>query len=271
MNDQGKRAEIVRWWSRAAGAALLLVAGAASAGEPATVATIDACMRANIPPSLQIKPFTLNSTDRNGATRTLRGRLYLLRENELLRSVLRVESPLDLRGASYLLREGSAGAQDAMYVFLPALNKTRRIMGGSQDAPLFGTDLSYADLKQISHAFSGGAVELEGSEQLDTRDTWKLKLTPDPVQQSRYAEVRAWIDHTSCVALRADFIEGSAVRKRYLAAAADLRRAGSSWYAAKMQMRDLAGGSHTELLIDGVASERLPVGLFNPHSFQFGN
>lgn len=256
---------------------LMMIAVFVTAPSPAadkpTVESIDQCMRANIPPALQIKQFTLDSTDRNGASRQLKGRLFAVREDGLLRTMLRIDAPADLRGAAYLLREGKdKEQQDAMYIFLPALNKTRRIMGGTQDNPLFGTDISYADIKQISHAFSGGKVVLEKTEQLDKRDTYVLALTPDAAQQSRYAQIRTWVDKQSCVALRADFIADTQVRKRYSASAKDLKQDGMRWYVAKGTMEDLSEKSHTELTIDGVSgSDSLSGVYFNPRSFQLGN
>ncbi|MDB5971783.1 MAG: hypothetical protein JWQ90_4233 [Hydrocarboniphaga sp.] len=252
---------------------MLFGSGAIAAGNAAapSVEAIDSCMRANIPPALQIKQFTLNSTDRNGASRQLKGRLFAIRDEGLLRTMLRVDAPADLRGAAYLLREAKAKEQDAMYIFLPALNKTRRIMGGTQDNPLFGTDISYADIKQISHAFSGGHVVLEKTEQIESRDTYVLKLTPDAAQQSRFAEIRTWVDRESCVALRAEFIADQQVRKRYSASAKDLKKSGSRWYVSKGTMEDLSEHSHTELSIDGViGSDGLSDLYFNPHSFQLG-
>jgi hypothetical protein len=255
------------------GLALLISSQAIAADKAApTVASIDACMRANIPPALQIKQFSLNSTDHNGAGRQMKGRLYAVRDDGLLRTMLRIDSPADLRGASYLLREGKAGQQDAMYIFLPALNKVRRIMGGTQDNPLLGTDISYADLKQISHAFSGGQVELEKTEKLDGRDTDVLKLTPAAEQQSRFTDIRTWVDRESCVALRADFIADGQARKRYSASAKDLRKSGPHWYVAKGTMEDRVQHSQTELTIDGVSSsDALSDTYFNPRSFYLGN
>lgn len=245
--------------------------GAADTAPVPTVEAIDACMRANIPPALQIKQFTLNSTDRNGASRQLKGRLFAIRDDGLLRTMLRIDAPGDLRGAAYLLREGKAKEQDAMYIFLPALNKTRRIMGGTQDNPLFGTDISYADIKQISHAFSGGQVLLEKIEPVDKRDTYVLALTPDAAQQSRFAQIRTWVDKESCVALRADFIADQQVRKRYSASAQDLKKNGTRWYVSKGTMQDLVEHSQTELIIDGfISSDGLSDLYFNPRSFQLG-
>jgi hypothetical protein len=248
-----------------------LPAGAADKPAAASVEAIDACMRANIPPSLQIKQFTLNSIDRNNASRQLKGRLFAIRDEGLLRTMLKIDAPSDLRGAAYLLREGKAHDQDAMYIFLPALNKTRRIMGGTQDNPLFGTDISYADIKQISHAFGGGKVVLEKTEQVESRDTYVLKLTPDATQQSKFAEIRTWVDKETCVALRADFIEDQQVRKRYSASAKDLQKSGTRWFVSKLKMEDLAEHSHTELTIDGVnGSDAVSDVYFNPRSFYLG-
>jgi len=252
------------------GAGQALAANKADA--EATVASIDACMRANIPPALQIKQFSLNSVDHSGASRQMKGRLFAMRDEGLLRTMLRIDTPADLRGAAYLLREGKAQEQDAMYIFLPALNKVRRIMGGTQDSPLFGTDISYADIKQISHAFSGGAVELEAREKIDGRDSYRLALKPDAEQQSHFSQIRTWVDRESCVALRAEFIADNQVRKRYSAAAKDLRKSGSHWYVSKGTMEDLGQHSHTELSIDGVSgSDALPDVYFNPRSFYLGN
>lgn len=257
-----------------AGLMMLLVGARAIAADAAmtpSVQAIDACMRANIPQALQIRQFSLNSVDRNGAGRQMKGRLYALRDNGLLRTMLRIDEPADLRGAAYLLREGKAQEQDAMYVFLPALNKVRRIMGGTQDNALFGTDISYADIKQISHAFGGGRVELEKTDKLDGRDAYVLKLTPDAAQQSRFAQIRTWVDSASCVALRADFIADDQVRKRYSASARDLQKSGPHWYVSKGRMDDLVERSHTDLSIDGVTgSDGLSDVYFSPRSFYLG-
>ncbi|MFW1568148.1 hypothetical protein ACEV9J_24615, partial [Vibrio parahaemolyticus] len=78
-----------------------------------------ACMRANIPPTLRIQQFRLESVDRSNSTRVLQGRLYAKRENNQLRAMLRLTAPADINGASYLIREGDKS--DEMYVYLPAL------------------------------------------------------------------------------------------------------------------------------------------------------
>lgn len=246
----------------------VLPAGAAAP----TLADIEICMRANVPAALQVREFSLISSDKSGAERTLKGRLFAQRENGRLRSMMKVEAPLDLRGAAYLLRESDGGQQDAMYVFLPALNKTRRIVGGSQDSPMFGTDISYADIKHIHSAFVAGSVTIEKTETYAQRDTTVLALKPDAQQQSQFTLIRSWIDRKSCVALRADFLHDDQLRKRYVARPEDLRQSGVHWYAESALVEDLIAGSKTRIQLSGVKSPPdLPSNYFNPRSFQLAN
>ena len=256
------------WWA----GALLLIAGAlpqrAAAG-PAEDKLM-ACMRANIPQTLRIQEFDLSATDRAGSTRLLRGRLFAKSENDKLRAMLRLVAPADVSGASYLLREGEKS--DEMYVFLPALNKTRRIMGGAGDGPLFGTDLSYADIKQVQNAFSGSTPKIDGKEKIDNRPVTVVGVVPTPESASRYSRIRAWIDDASCVALKVDFMEGAAPRKRLTAPVAAIAKAGEYWYVNESTMTDLKLGTRTQLKITGVKSgEDLANRYFDSRNFFLGN
>ena len=255
------------WWA----GALLLIAGALPQRAAAGPAEdkLRACMRANIPQTLRIQEFDLSATDRAGSTRLLRGRLFAKSENDKLRAMLRLVAPADVSGASYLLREGEKS--DEMYVFLPALNKVRRITGASSDGPLFGTDLSYADIKQINNAFGGSAPTVEGSETLDGRKVQRLSVKPHAETGSRYSLIRAWVDESTCVALKAEFLEGATVRKRLVSPAASLTKSGSYWYPAQATMSDLKEGSRTVLKVTGVKSgDDLANRYFDTRNFYVG-
>lgn len=231
---------------------------------------IMACMRANIPPTLRIQEFQLSSTDRKGSARLMSGRLFARRDGELLRAMLKLTAPADVNGAAYLIREGVKS--DEMYVFLPALNKTRRIMGGAGDGPLFGTDLSYADVKQVQNAFSGSAPKIEGREKIEGRAVTAMGVVPRPESKSRYSRIKAWIDDASCLALKVEFMEGATIRKRLVSPASAITKAGSYWYVADSTMTDLKLGTKTQLKITGVKSgEDIASRYFDSRNFYLGN
>ncbi|WP_169577534.1 outer membrane lipoprotein-sorting protein [Sinimarinibacterium sp. CAU 1509] len=228
------------------------------------------CMRANIPNTVQIKEVELISTDRVGATRTLRGRLYGTREDDRLRAMMKIGSPADLAGAAYLMREKAEG--DEMYVYVPALQKVRRITGAGVDGALWGTDISYGDVRQLNNAFTSGRSVLEGGGELGGRKVHHLAVTPDPAEASRFSMVKVWVDQQSCVSLRADFMEGGLVGKRLEIDPASLRQSGTHWYAGEALMTDLKEGTQTRLKVLGLSSDvNLSGRYFNPSTFYLGS
>lgn len=256
--------------TRARLAALLLAMVPVLAFADDPLDTVLSCMRANIPRSVQIKEVELTAVDRVGSTRVLRGRLYGQREDQQLRTSLKIEAPPDLAGAAYLLREKADG--DEMYMYVPALQRVRRITGTGTDGALWGTDLSYGDIKQINNAFSAGGGAVEGEGELDGRAVHVLTLTPDPAESSRYAGMKVWVDRQTCVSLRADFYEGGSVRKRWSVDPTSLTRAGEHWYAGKATMSDLVEGTKTSLRVLGLRSDVDLAGrYFNPQTFYLGN
>lgn len=245
--------------------ALLLFAGTASANDAATDKVLE-CMRGNIPKIMRIQEFELNAVDPAGGARLLRGRLFAVRENDLMRAMVKIKAPADLNNAAYLVREGKE--RDDMFIYLPALNRVRRIMGGSADSPLFGTDLSYSDIKQVQNAFSGGAVTLEKPGAIETRPVYVLTMTPSAAAQSNYSMIRGWVDQKTCVALKVEFYEGATVRKRLTSSPKALKQAGDSWYTSEALMEDLRTKSHTTLKVTGLSKvDKLSDRYFNTTTF----
>lgn len=252
-------------------AALWLLA--ASAHADAALDKVLDCMRANVPPTLRIQEVELEATDRGGATRTLKGRVYALRDKGLLRAMVHISAPSDLAGAAYLVRETPGASQgDEMYMFLPSLNRVRRINGASADGSFLGTDFSYNDVKQIENAFDGADGKLEPDDSLEQRPVHVIAFRPKQIQGARYSLLRAWVDQKTCVALKVDFYEGDGPRKELSAPAAALQQSGSYWYLSQALMRDLKDGTRTALHVTGVSSGAdLATRYFDPHSFWLGN
>lgn len=250
----------------------LLAASPGAHADEATQKVLD-CMRANIPLSLQIKEVELASVDRSGAERLLKGKVYVSRDEGLIRVLLRIAKPRDLDGAAYLMREGGAGKKDDIFLFLPAIQRVRKISGGSTDASLLGTDFSYNDMKQLQAAFGDARTSLDKPATIEQRPVHVLQLQPAAGAAARYSRVRAYVDQKSCVALKAEFYEGNSLRKELTAPADSLKRADGYWYLSDLLMRDLKENTSTRLKVLGVvgSDEELPSRLFDPTSFYRGS
>jgi hypothetical protein len=252
-------------------AVLFALPAVVQAAEP-TVEQVQACMRDNIPKTVQIKELEVTATDRTGGSRTLRGRLYGTTEGDRLRAMMKILEPADLAGASYLLRESRSAGNDEMYVFIPALSKVRRITGAAIDGSLWGTDLSYSDVKQIQNAFSGASARLEAPATIEQRSVHVMSFVPPKDQETRFTLIRAWVDRDSCVPLKVEFVEGSQAVKRLTVKPGDIKQSGKHWYASDAVMSDLRQGTSTRVRVLGVTNDaKVADRYFNPSTFYVGN
>jgi hypothetical protein len=231
------------------------------------------CMRANVPPALRVQEIELAVTDRTGATRSLKGKLYGMLEKTaagggLVRAMLRMDSPDSIAGTSYLVRETADSLSEDMFVYLPSFRRVRRISSSLADRSLLGTDFSYGDFKLLSNAFVGSSAKLEQSGDVVQRPTYTVLFKPLPGGTSRYNSVRAWVDQETCVPLKADFYVGDAVRKRLTAPASALQQTGKFWYLSQVVMRDLLEGTKTVMTIGTVTGvTEMPGRFFDPNLF----
>lgn len=252
--------------------AVLLIASAPAFGFE-SLSEIAECMRSRVPDSLQLQQIALDRHLRDGGHRMLRGRLYFQREETpppgMLQVMLRIDAPPAFEGASYLVRETSMASSDGMYIYLPAIQRVRRVIGELGDSPLFDTDFSYREFRMLIGLISESGLRLEGPETLDGRPTSVMAVTPPDDVNTRYTLMRFWIDHASCRPLRGEFFEGKTLRKRYSASAESLRGAtDGGQYLSLGTMEDLAQGSRTELRVLKLEFDvPLPPQLFDPESF----
>jgi hypothetical protein len=253
--------------------ATILALGLVNTAQAQTSAdTVLDCMRANLPPSLRIQDIELTTTDRSGASRVLKGRVYGQQEKSAsgnqVRAMLRVTAPDNLAGASFLIREARQYADEGLYVWLPSVRRVRRVSGEFADGALLGTDFSYNDFKQLQNAFGGFSAAQLDPETVAQRPAWVLSFKPVPDAKSAYTEVRTWVDQKTCVPLKTDFYEAGKLRKQLSVTVEAIKRIDNYWYPAIVEMNDLDSGSRSTLRVLGVQpDDKLASRHFNPKLF----
>jgi hypothetical protein len=83
-----------------------------------------------------------------GGARPLTRTLQITRKQSVRpgKALVRFLEPFDIRWTSILILEDDGGS-DVLYVFLPALDLTRRLSAAQRADSFFGTDLSYEDIE----------------------------------------------------------------------------------------------------------------------------
>ncbi len=255
----------------------LLLSFGAFADQPAqadlSAPEIAACMRGNLPSQLAVEDFVLSSKSANGAEEVVSGQIYYSRKKSAeglgpARAMMRLENPAPLRNAAYLLIETDDYMRDGVFVFLPALNRVRRVAGTLADGQLFGTDISYYDFKQIRSAFADMGPTLLHATQEREHKTYHLRLHPGSAENAPYQHVDATIDARSCLPLRVEMYEHGRLVKVLSVSREAIRRDQTRWYPAEFSVHDLIRNSHTTLRTTGFDTQtELPDKLFSPSSF----
>jgi hypothetical protein len=244
---------------------VILAVRAGTAVAAPQISDVQACMEANLPERVRVQKIEVTSYDRAGQPRVMTGAVVGAREAGRGRVMARVDAPGDLAGTAFLVREAST---PEMYLYLPGVNRVKRIAGAMTAGKLWGTDFTFGEFREVSNAFAGGSASLEGADQFDGRPVHVMTLLPRPGEESAYDSTRVLVDQKTCVTLKAEFRRAGRVRKQLSAPAAKLRKVGEHWYAAELELRDLVFQTRTRLRVLEVSTpKKLSANYFHPQQF----
>lgn len=244
---------------------------AAPAAMPApaqmTVADVRSCMRKNLVDRAALRDLKLNAIDREGNPHPFQLRLYWKPSKAgEPRMNLRVVAPAELAGSSYLLLGKKSGEE--VYVYLAANKKTQKINGQDMNRPLWGTDFTYSEIKQVQGILDEGRIERKADGTVGKHATFVLETSTEP-EMTGYQKIINYVDQQSCTLLKSEFFGKDGKRRKLLEAdLTSLLQVDTYWIVLNYAMSDEKQGTKTELsLSDLTLLEGSPEWLFNPERF----
>lgn len=241
---------------------------AAGLGDDAGAEAIVACARANAPDETFAQRGRLETVRPDGDNRTLYIRMLAQRSEHGVDANLRVLNPPDLTGMAFLVLAGET--DDAMFTYVPALRRTRRVTGSATAQSLWGTDFSYADVRQLVGSVGGSDATRQADGQVAGHPTYRLRATPAADSQGDYAQAMIDIRKQDCVPLGARFLDsGGNVLRELIVDADSITDDGERRFASRMTMHDRTTGSRTNVELSRVEfDESIPRRAFHPRGFQ---
>lgn len=176
-------------------------------------------------------------------------------------NLIRFIDPEDIAGTG-LLSLDKANGKSEQWLYLPALDRVRRISGDRKGGRFVGSDLFYEDLQERKP--SEDRHRIVGNETINGVVCDILESTPIDPDSSVYRKRVSWIDPKTLMALRVDFYEDSdtAPSKRWWVVTKKKNQ--GYWTAIDSRIIDLASGHETRLWIDTALYDRsLPASLFS--------
>lgn len=178
--------------------------------------------------------------------------------------LLRFLGPEDIAGTGLLSVDKADGAND-QWLYLPALDRVRRVAGDRKGGRFVGSELYFEDLQERQPTLD--RHRLLGRETLDGVVCEVLESVPVDPANSVYRRRVSWVDPQTLLVLRVDYFEKDPATpsKRWLLV--DKKKIQGYWTVTDSRMIDLDSGRVTRLVVETAKYDRrLPARLFTPQA-----
>lgn len=166
------------------------------------------------------------------------------------RTMVRFLKPADVAGTSFLSVEQQT-RDDDQYLYLPSLDKSKRISGGQKNQRFMGTELTYADME--SRDLKEGQVTRLPDEDYGNGKVFVLEAKPkEDDKDSQYSKTKSWIHKVSFVPLKVEFFDRRGRLLKVLKVKL-LEKQDGRWIARETLIQNEQSKAKTEMSISSIA------------------
>lgn len=147
---------------------------------------------------------TLTISEKNGSVRTRKLNMITKSYGDgTIKRMVKFLDPADVRGTAMLIVD-SKDAQDDMWIYLPALKKTRRIVSTEKGKSFMSSEFSNADMSSGSN----NDFKIRHLPESGKTDTWVIENVPvsdDKADEYGFSRKITYLDKASLKTMKIDF------------------------------------------------------------------
>ncbi|MBN1858169.1 outer membrane lipoprotein-sorting protein [Candidatus Bipolaricaulota bacterium] len=214
---------------------------------------------------------TMTLVNRNGSRRVREISFVSKEVNGLNKMVMHFRAPADVEGTGFLLIESDSGETD-MWLYLPDLNRVRRIVSSSRTDSFMGSDLSYSDMENTQlddYRF----VRFQ-DDSVDGEACYVVQATPvseTVANDTGYGRIIYFISTEKLIPIQAVFFDlsGTYFKRMHVHA---VEAIGDTWVPIRVEVENLGQEHRTIMELRNVRVETNPDdSLFTQQYLQRGN
>lgn len=156
--------------------------------------------------------------------------------------IIRFLAPAEVKGTGMLIYDYDATSDD-MWIYMPALRKTRRIASGEKNQSFMGSEFTNADLAAPNTEDFN--YKITGSETVDGVDCWKIEslpLTQAIADDAGISKKIVWIGKKDYVNRRTEFYDPEGELSKVLTCSDVRKMAEGKYMAALLKMENVQNG-----------------------------
>ena len=176
-------------------------------------------------------------------------------------TLLRFTEPADIKDTG-LLTYNYPSKDNNQWIYLPALDRARRIAASRKGGRFVGSDLYYEDLQR--REVSEDRHRILGVGKVGQVPTTVLESVPVDPDNSVYSKRVSWIHEKSLIPLRIDFYKAGNEKAMKRLKATKIKKIQGYWTVVDSRMTDLKSGHQTRMLTKAIVYDQsLPDSLFS--------
>ena len=180
---------------------------------------------------------------KNGSSRQRKVTSWAMDEGKDTKKMMFFTYPGDVKGTGFLTWDyDQIGKEDAKWLYLPAMKKTRRISGSSSKTDYFmGTDFTYDDMG--SRHIDEDKHTLLREEMKDGHKCWVVESVPVDKHEI-YSRKVTWIRQDCLIPVCAEYYDKLNKLHRLLTIS-EIKKIQDFWTICKMEMKNVQTGHST--------------------------
>lgn len=210
---------------------------------------------------------TMTLTEKGRAPRVRQMISYRLdKKADEVATLIRFTEPADIEGTG-LLTLDHADSDSEQWIYLPALERVRRIASNRKAGRFVNSDYYYEDLR--TRKVENDEHRIIGRETIGGVNCEILESTPVDADNSVYQKRVTWLDTNTLLPMRIDFYEKREDQpsKRWLQLKRE--RIKGLWTVMDSTLTDLSSGHQTRLTVEQILYDRrLPARLFSTQTLE---
>lgn len=190
--------------------------------------------------------------DKRGKKRFRNLIIVVKKYGDVSKSYMRFNSPADIKGTAFLTWENK-DRDDDQFLYLPALQRVRRIVSSQKSNRFVNTDYTYEDLQSREVAQDTHTILRE--EKIDKYDCWVLESIPKSTDDSQYGKRIIWVVKEIYLPIKIEFYD-KRNRLFKILTGKNIQKIDGIWTILDAEMKDLKKKHRTLMKTDEIQYNR---------------
>jgi hypothetical protein len=198
--------------------------------------------------------FTIHIRDSKGNDRVRKISTVTGKFDGVNKTLIKFTSPADVKGTTLLIYD-YVSKDDDMWIFMPALKKTRRLVSSEKSKSFMGSEFTNADMSKPN--MEDFNYELLGSADVDGKDCWKIESTgktQDIRNNLGYNNQISYIDKSNYLCYKVEYYDLSGKLQRIRSLSDYRKLTGNKYFAYHSVMENIRTNRVSEMIIEKLQS-----------------